>query len=73
MRRDECAGDVSDSAVLAALRFVILQLHLLLKFDFAFLKFLFIFAFLLLICMSSSWTVDENPLLVYGLKIFSFF
>lgn len=65
--------DISGPAALAALRFVILQLHQLLKFDFAFLNFLSIFAFLLLICMSSSWTVDENPLLVYGLKIFSLF
>ena len=65
--------DISDPAALAALRFVILQLHQLLKFVFAFLNFLSIFAFLLLICMSSSWTVDENPLLVYGLKIFSLF
>lgn len=33
-------------------------------------KLLSVFAFSLVICMSS-WTVDENPLLAYGLKIFS--
>lgn len=48
---------------------VSLQFHLFLTFWF--LNIYFILVFKLLICRSSLWTVDENPLLVCGLKIFS--